>query len=464
MGAMTPLPRTAAGSPRRTAPQPPGLPLLGNFVALQRKGQLQYNFDNWRQYGDIVRLQLGPYTAHTVAHPDYIRHVLIDNRQNYSRGRGYEPLKLLTGLGLLTNEGESWQRQRRLIQPAFTPKAVPQYAGAIAESVGAMLTRWSRIGARGAVLDINVEMLSLDFNIIGRTMFSLDLDAEARELVKAFTTAVPLVGARITAAVDIPLRVPTPANRRLVRAVRTLDTRIYGIMAGRAKSGPRHGDLLDKLLAARDAEHGGAGMSPRQVRDEVMTIFFAGHETIAQTLSWAWYLLAQHPVVEEALHAELATLNGRPPTVADLPKLAYTRMVIEETMRLYPAVWAIPRGTLGDDAIGGYDIPAGSMMFPAPYLAHRHPAFWDDPERFDPTRFTPERVAARPAGAYLPFGAGPRACIGQNFAMQEALLVLATVAQRYRLRLVPGHPVVPHSAITLSPRYGVRMTLAARNT
>jgi cytochrome P450 len=460
MGAMTPLQRTAA-PPHRAAPQPPGLPLLGNFVALQRKGQLQYNFDNWRQYGDIVRLQLGPYIAHTVAHPDYIRHVLIDKRQNYSRGRGYEPLKLLTGLGLLTNEGESWQRQRRLIQPAFTPRAVPQYAGAIAESVDAMLARWAHSGARGAVLDANVEMLSLAFNIIGRTMFSLDLDAEARELVEAFTTAVPLVGARITAAVDIPLRVPTPANRRLVRAVRTLDRRIYGIMAERGKGGPRHDDLLDKLLAARDADNG-AGMSPRQVRDEVMTVFFAGHETIAQTLTWAWYLLAQHLAAEEALHAELAPLHGRPPTVADLPKLAYTRMVIEETMRLYPAVWAIPRGTIGDDEIGGYHIPAGSMMFPAPYLAHRHPDFWDNPERFDPTRFTPERVAARPAGAYLPFGAGPRGCIGHNYAMQEALLVLATVAQRYRLRLAPGHPVVPHSAITLSPKYGVRMTLAAR--
>ena len=453
--------RAAGDATARRAPGPPGVPILGNYPELQRRGQLRFNVDNWHRFGDVVRLQQGPIVAHTVAHPDAIRHVLIENKANYNRGRGYQALQLLNGQGLLTSEGAFWQRQRRLIQPAFTPKAIPPYAPAIVDSTAAMLDRWSGPAQTGQALDVNVEMLHLALNIIGRTMLGVDLDREARELVPAFATAVAAVGARITAPVDIPLAVPTPANVRFRRALRQLDTRIYSLMQAH-QAGDGRADLLAQLLAARDPETG-TGMTPQQVRDEIMTIFFAGHETIAQTLTWAWYLLAQHPDAEARLHAELAAvLAGRPPAVADLPRLPYTRMVIEETMRLYPPVWAIPRGAAGPDTLGGYSIPAGSMVFPAPYLAHRHPDFWTDPERFDPERFTPEHAAGRAPCSYLPFGAGPRACIGQNFAMQEALLVVATVAQQYRLRLVPGHPVVPHSAITLSPQHGVLMTLAQR--
>lgn len=449
---------------RRRAPAPPGDPVLGHALPLRRAGQLAYGLANWRRYGDVVRLRLGPFVVHMLAHPMHIQQVLIANRQNYSRGRGYAVLRLLTGQGLLTSEGPLWQRQRRLMQPSFTPKMVPHYVDAMTGATAALLERWERYDAERTVeLDIQAVMLTLALDVIGRTMFSQSLDPQSQELVAAFAEAVTIVGNRITAALDLPLAIPTPANRRLRQALRTLDRRMYALIAQRHRQGSSATpDLLARLLEARDAETG-AAMSPQQVRDEVVTIFFAGHETIAQTLTWAWYLLAQHPECEEHLHAELAAvLAGRAPTVADLPRLRYTRMVLAETLRLYPAVWAIPRGAVAADEIGGYTIPAGSMVFPFTYAAHRHPEVWSDPEQFDPDRFAPEVSVERPSCSYLPFGAGPRACIGQTFALQEALIVLALVAQRYRLRVAPGQLVVPHSAITLGPQSGLHMTLHRR--
>jgi cytochrome P450 len=307
---------------------------VGHALRLRRVGQLAYNLDNWRRLGDVVRLRLGPFVVHMVAHPVHIQHVLIANRQTYGRGRGYAVLRLLTGQGLLTSEGPVWQRQRRLMQPPFTPKAVPQYAGAMTAATQALLERWERraadAGRAPASIDINAEMLTLALDVIGRTMFSQALERQSQELVAAFAAAVPIVGDRITAALDLPLALPTPANRRLRQALRTLDRRMYALIAERRRQGSGAGagspDLFARLLEARDPETG-AAMSRRQVRDEVVTIFFAGHETIAQTLTWAWYLLAQHLEAEEQLHAELAqVLAGRAPTVAELPRLRYTRM------------------------------------------------------------------------------------------------------------------------------------------
>jgi cytochrome P450 len=257
--------------------------------------------------------------------------------------------------------------------------------------------------------------------------------------------------------------VPTPANRRFNRAIQTLDQIIATIIAERRQQPAGQPDLLDHLLSARD-ETTGAGMSERQIRDEVITVFFAGHETSAQTLTWLWYLLAQHPEVEQQLHTELArVLGGRTPTVADLPQLGYTQLVVREALRLYPAVWTFPRQAITGDTIAGYHIPAGSLMFPAPYLTHRHPAFWDSPEVFDPERFKPERSQDRHDYAYYPFGGGKRSCIGSHFAMQQIQLVVATVAQHYRLRLVPGQVIEPRSAITLHPAHGLRMQLEPRS-
>jgi len=279
-------------------------------------------------------------------------------------------------------------------------------------------------------------------------------------LVEAYRDACEVINDRLSSFLDPPLLLPTPANLRIRRALRVLDGRVADIVEERRRGGPKP-DLLSKLLDARDES--GAGMSPRQIRDEVITLFFAGHETTAVALTWTWYLLSQHPDVEAQLHAELdAVLGGQPPTSALLPRLEYTRRVLDEAMRLYPPVWTFPRQAVDEDELGGYPIPKGSLMFPCQYLTHRHPDFWEDPERFDPDRFLPERAHGRPLHAYVPFGAGPRACLGNHFALAEASLVLATVAQRYSLRLLPGHPVKPISVITLQPAHGLRMTLTAR--
>jgi cytochrome P450 len=436
--------------------------LLGSYREIQRKGQVQFYLDNWHIYGDIIRFRIGPLVGHIVAHPDYVQQVLVQNQQNYGKGLGYEKTKILLGHGLLTNEGTAWQRQRRLMQPPFTARAVSQFAESMTGATSAMLARWRAIAGHQQVLDINDEMLGLTLGMIATTMLSLDIEAVGVDMRRAYAEACAFLNQRLAAIVDLPLAIPTPANRRFNRAIRSLD-RIISTMIDERRQRPRgQTDLLDRLLAARD-ESSSDGMSPRQIRDEVITIFFAGHETSAQTLTWLWYLLAQHPEAEQKLHAELArVLGGRTPTVADLPQLAYTHMVVAETMRLYPAVWTFPRQAVADDMIAGYHIPAGSLMFPAAYLTHRHPAFWDNPEHFDPERFTPARSVGRRDYTYYPFGGGKRTCIGSHFAMQQIQLIVATIAQEYRLRLVPGQLVEPRSAITLHPAQGLRMHVEAR--
>jgi cytochrome P450 len=459
-----PLPSSELISRRvqQAAPGPRGDRLLGSYREIQRNGQVRFYLDNWRMYGDVVRFRIGPVVMHFIAHPDAVEHVLVRNQQNYRKGLGYEKTKVMLGQGLLTNEGAPWQRQRRLMQPPFTARAVSQFGPAMTGATDAMLRRWESVGERQDGLDINEEMLGLTLAMIATTMLSLDIEAVGAEMRKAYAEACAFVNQRLASIVDLPLWVPTPANRRFNRAIRTLDRVIAAIVAERRGRPSAQADLLDRLLAARD-ETTGAGMSERQIRDELITIFFAGHETSAQTLSWLWYLLARHPQVEQRLHAELAqVLGGRSPAVADLQRLEYTRMVVMETMRLYPAVWTFPRQAIGDDTIAGYHIPAGSLMFPAPYLTHRHPALWDNPEDFDPERFTPARSAARHDFAYYPFGGGKRTCIGSNFAMQQIQLVAATVAQQYRLRLVPGQAIEPRSAITLHPAPWLRMLLEPR--
>ncbi|MDP3767798.1 MAG: cytochrome P450, partial [Dehalococcoidia bacterium] len=256
---------------------------------------------------------------------------------------------------------------------------------------------------------------------------------------------------------------PTPTNLRFRRAMRTLDDIVYGMIEARRNNGADKDDLLSMLLEARDEETG-EGMSDKQLRDEVFTMFTAGHETTAAALAWTWYLLSQHPEAEGRLHNELGSvLSGRTPGLDDLQRLPYTRMVIEETLRLYPPVWSIGRMALREDTVLGYRIPAKGQVLLSSYVTHRHPEFWDEPERFDPERFAPERAASRPRYAYFPFGGGPRQCIGNEFAMMEAQLALATLAQRYRLRLVPGQVVEPEPAVTLRPRHGVMVTVEARS-
>ncbi len=445
----------------RAAPGPRGHALLGSLPAY-RQGRLRFFTDTAREYGGVVRVRLGPRVIHLVSHPDGIKHILQDNHRNYRKGERYDRLVPVLGRGLLTSEGEFWLRQRRLAQPAFHRQRLGAFATIMTEATAAMLARWEREAWRGQPLDIAAEMMRLTFAIVGRTLFSADVSGEADAVGQALTIALREADRRIRSTIPLPERLPTARNRRVREAIRTLDGVVYNLIAARRDGrDAREGDLLAMLLAARDEETG-EGMSDRQLRDEVMTIVLAGHETTANALAWTWYLLSQHPEAEEHLRAEVATaLSGRTPGIEDLAALSYTRMVIEEAMRLYPPAWAVGRTALVDDEIGGYRIPAGKTVVLSPYVTQRLPQFWDDPERFAPERFRPERVAARPRFAYFPFGGGPRLCIGNGFAMLEAQLIVAMVAGRYRLRLVPGQRVEPEPMVTLRPRGGLPMTLHA---
>lgn len=441
-------------------PGPRGKPILGSLMEMQRKGMLPFYRDLWQQYGDLVHLKMGPLHQFVLTQPDHVQHVLAAHGKTYVKGIGFKKLQLALGNGLFISEGELWQRQRRLLQPPFTARAIARFADTMVAATEAMLARWDA-DKPTQPLDINIEMMQLAMQIIGRTMFGTDVGAEALEAGDAFTYVLNFMSERSVTLLDPPLFVPTAQNQRFKQAMRLLNVYMREIVE-RRKSAGTGDDLLSILLQARD-ETTGAGMSEQQLYDEVLTIFFAGHETTAQALTWTWHLLAQHPDVEEQLHDELArVLGGRAPTFADVPQLQYTRMVIQEALRLYPPVWIFVRDALIEDQIGGYRIPPRSMIVLSPYLTHRHPALWQDPERFDPQRFAPEREASRPRYAYFPFGGGKRTCLGDKFAMLEAQLVVATVAQRYRLRSVPGHPVNAVAVGTLRPAHGMPMTLIAR--
>jgi cytochrome P450 len=412
-----------------------------------------------RQYGDVVRISFLNQEGYLLNHPAAVKHILQSHHLHYSKDvYALTFLKALLGEGLLTSEGASWLRQRRLMQPAFHRKRLSALSTVMTDATCTMLESWQGIAQRGEVLDISQEMMRLTLRNVGLALLSRDLSNEMDRLGQAFAAYRTLLMQYLYTPFP-PLGVPTPRNRRLQATIRELDTIIEGILAERRKQNIDTGDLLSILLQTRDEETG-EGMTDRQVRDEVMTLLLAGHETTATALTWTWYLLSQHPLIEDRLHAELdQVLSGQPPSVEHLPRLPYTRMILEETLRLYPPTFSLSRRALVDDEIGGYALPAKSTILLCPYTTHRHPAFWEDPDEFKPERFLPERAAGRPHFAYFPFGGGPRQCIGNQFALMEAQLILATVAQRYRLRLAPQHRVEAEVVLTIRPRHGLPMTL-----
>ena len=392
--------------------------------------------------------------------PEYIEHVLLTNHQNYVKGRFSDALLVpVVGQGMLTSEGDVWRRRRRIAAPAFHHRSVAGFVDTMARSTASMLARWE---GRNEAFDIAAEMTELTLDVITRTMFSADLGGEASRVRQLMHTVLRSNRPSMLDLIGVPAWVPRFGSRSMRRAIAELDLIVQRILSSRRASGGDRGDLLSLLLAGRDEETGD-GLNDRQVRDEIMTIFLAGHETTANALAFAWYLLATHPEVEARLHEELRdVLGGRPPEHADLVRLRYTRMVFEETLRLYPPAYAIGRAATGTDSIGGVTVPKGAAITIYTYVLHRNPALWPDPERFDPERFAPERAAGRHRFAYLPFGGGPRICIGQGFAMAEAMIVIASVAQRFRFSLVPGRSVQPIGLLTLRPKDGVWVTAAKR--
>jgi cytochrome P450 len=457
-----------AGAPGvRPAPGPDGAWGLGNVWRMSRIGEVPFCREMWRAYGDLFRYRIGPWTVYVMAQPRHIERVLLGNRENYVKGPGYAKTQALLGNGLLASEGELWRRQRRTLQPLFTPKAIIGLADGMMKATTRMVERWEPSRKSGEPIDVHQESLRFAIDVIGRTMFSTELGEAGADLVDAYSEACVIINRHMTAMVTLPLWAPTPGNFRLRKALTTLHAHIDQLIRKRRAQGPSsaaRGDLLDQLLAARDPETGEA-MDEAQLKDEIINFFFAGHETSAEALTWTWYLLATHPEVEARLHAELdRVLVGRLPAYEDLAQLSYTRMVIDESMRLYPPVWSFPRAARERDVVDGFEIPAGALVFPCQLLTHHHPEFWPDPERFDPERFSPAQVDQRPKYAYYPFGAGARVCIGQHMALMELHLALATVASRYRLELVPGQAVEPISAITLKPSRPLWMRVRERGT
>jgi cytochrome P450 len=412
----------------------------------------------------VVARKLFGHRRFLINDPAAIKHVLLDNAANYQKSeitrRILEPG---LGRGLITSEGETWRRHRRTMSPAFDHRSIETYAPSMTTAAQEMLAAWSKLGSDAAI-DVAPAMMEVTLNIISRTMFSTDSDRIVDIMGRGAGRYQAQMRPNVLDFLGFPAWLAGIGRIRV--AARTLGEfdaeidRLIQLRSGNPESGRK--DLLARLIEARDEQTGG-GMSAQEVRDHVITIFMAGHETTAMAMTWTWYLLSQHAAEEAKLHAELeAVLGGRAPEAADLSRLTYTRMVIDESMRLYPPVHTIAREALGDDSVAGTCVPKGSTVLISPWVLHRHRQLWQDPGRFDPQRFAPENCAARPRFSYLPFGGGRRICIGAAFATAEATLLLAIIAQRYRLRLVTGHPVEPQGLITLRARHGMKMLIMSR--
>lgn len=431
---------------------------------MRRQGMLKFWTGVWRQYGDVAHVQMGPIGTHLIVHPDHVYNVLVRNRDNYARGILVRRVRVLFGSGLLTSEGDLWIRQRRLMQPIFQPTTVPRFAQIMLQAAASVSADW-QVRPHDQPIPLNAEMMDLTRGVITEAMFSVNMDRELQEVGEALSYIPRLIRKRATALLNLPLALPVPTNLRFHRSMRTINAFIETTIAQRRALEERQqqapDDLLSLLLRARDSETGG-GMSDQQVHDELLTIFIAGHETSAQLLTWIWYMLATHPDVERQLHEELASvLNGEPPTVADLPRLTYTKMVIDEALRLYPPAPMYAREAVDNDEMGGYRIPAGSAIMISPYITHRHPGFWQEPEKFRPERFADGREP-RLVDGYFPFGGGPHVCIGKHFALLEVTLALTTLAQRFRLRLIAGQHVRPHLDMFLTPEEEIWMVIEPR--
>lgn len=442
----------------KEAPTPPGNPLFGLIPGVVNSRTRLATFLRLQaEVGDVIRLEYGPKTSYVLFHPDHVKHVLVDNQRNYPKSRDYRKLRPLMGDGLVTSGGELWVRQRKLVQPAFHPAAIGLMAEGMGEATRQMLARWET-----QPLDMMHEMMDLTQRIAARSLFGADVGAAAEAVARAVPMALDEASRRMTTLVDLPKWLPTPGNLRYQAAIRELDRVVNGIIEARRRNPGEQVDLLARLLAARDPETG-EGMSDQQLRDEVMTVFLAGHETTATALTWMWYLVAGAPEVEARLHAEVdAVVAGEAPTLEEASRLTYTTQVLEEAMRLFPPVWFIKREAVEEDEVGGYRIEKSREIGIVPYVTHRHPEFWENPSAFDPDRFAPERAAGRHRFAFFPFSGGPRVCVGGHFAMLEAKIIVATVARRYRLASVPGARVEPKPSVTLRPRYGMWLRPVAR--
>jgi cytochrome P450 len=438
----------------RRPPGPPPRFLIGNLPLFSSDPLAIYT--RWaREFGDIFYYRAGWIDVYFLNHPNLIESVLVSQSQNFAKDKVIQNSRWFLGEGLLTNEGSGWLRQRRLCQPAFHRERMASYGHTMAAYTEEMLATWQDAEVR----DIHQEMMQLTMRIVAKVLFSVEVKADTERVAAALNVLMRHTSGGRMILPPILRHVPVPALMRVKRAVRELDEIVNRIIRQRRASGQDTGDLLSMLMSARDED--GSGMSDRQLRDEVLTFLLAGHETTAVSLSWTWYLLSQHSEVELKLREELRqVLGGRTPQLEDLPRLLYTDKVVKESMRLYPPAWSLARTVAKEIELAGYQLPVGSNVVMSPWILHRDFRFFEQPGHFNPDRWTADAAQHLPKFAYFPFGGGPRLCIGASFAMMEANLLLAAIAQRFRLRLVPGHPVAALPSITLRPRHGMRMSIS----
>ena len=441
------------------APRPPGphLPLWGALVGPGRDPLAMFQ-RYARQYGDVTFFKLGAERCYFVNHPNFIKDVLVTHQRNFTKSRGLERARKLLGDGLLTAEGQTHLRHRRLLQPAFHRDRIAAYAQVMIDYASRVSGRWQD----GATLDISREMMRVTLSIAGKALFDTDVESSADEVGVAVTAVLESFWLNLLPGADFLEKLPIPKLRRAHASRLELDALIYRMIDARRASGDAHrGDMLSMLIDAQDEDT--AGLTDEEVRDEAITILLAGHETTANALTWTLYLLSQNPDAESKLHAELdQVLAGRVPEPHDYAQLAYTRKILTESMRLYPPAWVIGRRAIAEYALGDYTLPARAIVFMSPYVMHRNARFYADATRFDPDRWTASFEAALPKFAYFPFGGGARQCIGEQFAWMEGVLVLATIARSWRLSLDPSQRVVPQPLVTLRSRYGMKMRLARR--
>jgi cytochrome P450 len=409
-----------------------------------------------REFGDIVRFRVGCRVLHLVSHPDYVQYVLQDNQNNYRKGVGLIQAKRWLGEGLVTSEGAVWRRQRRLIQPAFQRQHLNNFVSVVTEATSLMLERWQEGARQGRKVEVASQMMRLTLEVITQVLCSTSL-TNSGDIGAAFTLALQDAMDRMTALIILPDWLPFPGKLRFRRALQTLNTTADEIIRIHRDGGGAYKDLISMLSFKNKETQEGFG--DQELRDQIITMLIAGHETTASAIAWTFYLLSRHPWAWQRLREEVdQVLGGRLPTQTDLPKLVWARILFEESLRLYPPVWLIPRRAISADEVGGYHIPAGSDVLISPYVLHRHPKYWERPDVFAPERFSATQAEKRHRYIYLPFGAGPRACVASAFAKMEALVILTMVTQRYRLDLVPSFKVVPEPLLTLRFRNGLQMT------
>ncbi len=442
----------------KTPPGPKGLPFLGSLLDM-RRDIIKLLMDSTRDYGGIVKLKLGYDLAFLVSEPEFLKYVYLDHHKNFTKQtKAWKLFRLIFGEGLLTSEGELWRQQRRLMQPSFHRERIASLVKVMVNASAEMLKTWEEKNQ----VDVSAEMMRLTLRIVGETLLGINMSDQADVVAKTLPILLDQTIHQITKVVGLPLSFPSPRNLRFRKALKDMRGIGAKVIEERRHHPEKNADLLSMLMEARDEETG-EKMSEEQLLDEVMTLFLAGHETTANALTWTCYLLSQHPDVEKKVREEVEhILRGHSPRFEDLPKLSYLERVIKESLRLYPPVWFMGRLVMEDDEIGGYFVPAKSMIFLSPYITHHSRHLWEEPERFDPDRFLPERFSQKHRFAYTPFGAGPRQCIGNGFALMEAQVILAMMLQKYRFQLVPGHRVEMDPIITLRAKYGMKMNLEKR--